>query len=266
MADPTPSNGIQAIAQAQRETKERVSEVESPTGTQYDRTVAKVFALFAQLDQQVADAIAANSYTKSQLDNPTTGKAPVVHTHPVADVTGTWNKPVENTTTVKTGDIYATQAPGYNITGTRVAAWWQTADGRGGTASSSEKYKTQISEADIDPRKILQAMPVWYRYKEAIEYAEYRRSCPAPLKCWNPEARAPQEVGMIAERLHELGLWAFVVYLREDDGMTLKLDADGEAIPDGIHYPNWSVALQVVVRYLDERITRIEDRLDAAGI
>lgn len=266
MADPTPSNGIAAIAKQQRETADRTSELERPTGTSYQQTAAKVFALFEQLDEQVAAAIAANSYTKAQIDDSLAGKAPTSHTHTQDQVTGTWSKDVNNSGSVTTATLFATGAPGYNITGTRVAGWWETATGRAGTASSSEKYKTNIMPAEIDPRQILKAMPVWYQYKEAIEYAEWRRTCPMPLKAWNPEARAPKEIGMIAERLHELGLWPFVVYKREDDGMTLCLDEDGEAIPDGIHYPNWSVALQVVVRYLDERITRIEARLDAADL
>lgn len=159
-------------------------------------------------------------------------------------------------------DVYATGAPNFNITGTRVAGWWETATGRAGTASSSERYKAEIVPLDIDPEAILAISPVYYRYREAIEHAEWRRTCGPPFKEWNPQAAAPREVGMIAERLHEAGLWQFVVYRRDDWGRPLR-DATGDAIPDGIHYPNWGIALQVVARWERDRRVALEGRVDA---
>jgi hypothetical protein len=81
-----------------------------------------------------------------------------------------------------------------------------------------------------------------------------------------PDRREPAtEIGMIAERLHEAGLWPFVVYKRDADDCPV-LDDNGEAIPDSILYPLWCVAQQVAIRHMWGKLREIEARLATAGI
>jgi hypothetical protein len=279
MADPKPSSdGLHALSRTLKATGVRMRELEKADGTQLADLVQRVNDALENLNAQVQAAIAANSYTSSQIDSKLGGKSDTSHKHDGADLTsGTIARPVSTTGGVTGGSVtggtvtsngnlngvtlYASGAPGYNITGTRVAAWWQSADGRAGTASSSERYKTHITAAEIDPEAILSVMPVWYQYTAALEHAEWRRTCGPPYTEWDPTAKAPLELGMIAERLHEAGLWPFVVYERDQWGR-LKRTADGEPIPDGIHYINWGVALQVVARWERDQRVALADRVD----
>lgn len=263
MADPTPTTGIGGIAKGQQELRERASELERGTGTQYDQTVAKVFALFAQLDAQVAAAIAANSYTRAQIDQAIAGRAAAVHGHDQNDISGTWTKDVV-APNVTGGNVYA-QSVSTNITATRVAVWARTSDGFIGTAASSERYKTAIRLAELDPEAIIAMEPVFYEYTAEREMYEKQTAGTVPY-AYLPDRRQPAtEIGMIAERLHEAGLWPFVVYRRDADDCPV-LDDNGEAIPDSILYPLWCVAQQVAIRHMWGKLREIETRLATAGI
>lgn len=142
-------------------------------------------------------------------------------------------------------NLYATAAPGFNITGTRVAAWLESATGRLGMATSSRRFKQDIVDAGLDPEAILGLGVKYFRY-----IADPRHL----------------NVGMIAEDLHAAGLWEFVQYEREvithvesvkgkpmgewsEDG-PLILDDDGQPIPFGIHYEMFSLAVLVAVQYV----------------
>lgn len=274
MADPTPVSGIGAISRQARQTMDRVSEVERPTGTSYDQTVAKVFALFDQLDDQVAAAIATNSYTKAQIEDKLAQRAPISHSHDQADVSGTWTKAVNTTgdvaaanvtgTNVTGGNVYA-QSVSTNITATRVAVWARTSDGFLGTAASSERYKTAIRVAELDPEAIISMEPVFYEYIAEREMYDRQVSGQVPY-AYLPDRREPAtEIGMIAERLHEAGLWPFVVYKRNRDDSPV-LDENGQPVPDSILYPLWCVAQQVAIRHMWGKLQEIETRLATAGI
>ena len=295
MADPKPyRDGLAELAGILAEARSRLRELEAATGTQTAGLLDRVNQALADIATTVQTEIAAQSYTREVIDQKDStlrtdlqagidGKAPAVHQHGAGDITsGTIARPVSTTSVTSSGDmrgatlygatLYASGAPGYNITGTRVAAWWQSADGRAGTASSSERYKTKIRPADVDPEAILDMVPVYYQYLAALEHAEWRRSCGPPYAEWDPTAKAPLELGMIAERLHEAGLWQFVVYERDPWGRLLR-NAAGDPIPDGIHYINWGVALQVVARWerdqrlaLTRRVDDFEQRLAALEI
>lgn len=158
-------------------------------------------------------------------------------------------------------DLYATSAPGNNITGTRVAAWLETATGRLGTASSSERFKTNLRPADIDPAVVLAMEPVLFEYVHELQERDRRAALPSPHAQWTPDYQVHTEVGMVAERLHEAGLHHFVVYERDAYGNAM-CDDSGHPIPRSIFYEMWSVAQQVVVRDLDRRLRALEERTD----
>jgi hypothetical protein len=120
-----------------------------------------------------------------------------------------------------------------DITTTRRAMWISSA-GVMGYASSSRTKKQDIIAATLDPAAILSIEPKHFRYIKAVEELG---------------SEAPVEIGMIAEDLHDAGLGDFVDY-----------GASGDI--EGIHYSNYVVALQVVVRDQAAKIAALTDRLD----
>ena len=94
------------------------------------------------------------------------------------------------------------------------------------------KTKQDIAPANIDVSKILQVTPKSFKYNVDVE--EYGLE------------NAETTVGFIAEDLNELGLNYFVRY-----------DETGE--PIAIPYEKYVVALQAVVRNLNDRITTLEN-------
>lgn len=200
---------------------DRLDELESPTGTQTAEAVAQIRTLVEDLVDTV-NALAASGVT--------------------------WEGPVLTAGDVNGGALYS-QTINTNITATRVAVWGRMSDGFLGTATSSEKRKANIRPLDVDPEAVLSIEPVYYQWIEQLEERERRAGLPASDPEFQADMHVSTEVGMIAERLHEAGLWQFVVYARNDDD-SLVLDENGDAVPDGIHYVNWGVALQVVARHL----------------
>ncbi|MEK6310280.1 MAG: tail fiber domain-containing protein [Curtobacterium sp.] len=98
------------------------------------------------------------------------------------------------------------------MSGTRVAGWWESATGRAGTASSSRRFKQDIEPANMDVNAILAIEVVHYHYIAEIR----KRDDPTFEDYVGPEYKVATEVGVIAEQLHDLGLWQFVVYQREN--------------------------------------------------
>jgi hypothetical protein len=215
-----------------RDIRDRLSELEAPTGSQTADTLATLKMLVEDLVDTV-NSLAASGVTWA-------GPVSTGGNVDAANVTGSGN--------VTGGSVFA-QSVNTNITATRVAVWGRTSDGFLGTATSSEKRKANITPLDIDPEAVLSIEPVYYQWIEQLEERERRANLPVDHPEYVEDMHVSTEVGMIAERLHEAGLWQFVVYARNPDD-TLLLDEHGDAIPDGIHYVNWGVALQVVARHL----------------
>lgn len=230
MADPTPAPGgdLGDLVQRLQDLGRRISELESPSGTQRYQSVAKLSALIDNIQQQLDDYIANDAYTKSQVD------ALVANPPSSVSVTGD----VTASVALRGQNLYATQAPGFNITGTRVAAWLESATGRLGTASSSRRYKQDEQPAGIDTDAVLSIEPKRFRYIEQVE--EYGDA-------------AAIEFGLIAEDLHAAGLSPWVVYR----------EVDGEILPDGVNYPMLVVAQQAAIRAQQAQIDALTARLDA---
>lgn len=139
-----------------------------------------------------------------------------------------------------------------NITWTRRAAWL----GNDGAIELGHTASTRASKQNITPaglaRDALLGIPVvLYQYR--VEVAKQRK---------DPEYRAAVEIGTLADDLHALGLWQFVVY-----------EGRGEAAkPVSVHYELLGLAgialgqilaaevdeLRGIVQGLAERVEAIE--------
>ena len=159
------------------------------------------------------------------------------------------------------GYLRGAAGPAFNISTTRVASWLRSSDGLVATASSSRRFKTNICPSGVDPLAILQIEDVLYQYIVEVR----KRDDPTSEEYVGPEYHVATEIGAIAEQLNELGLWHFVYFDRNPDG-TLMLDADGEAIPSGIHYQMLVMGVFPVLRMQQARLEDIEARLSAAGL
>lgn len=233
MADPSPGrDGVEWIADRLKELQGQVRDLQAPSGTQIYNSVSKLAAMIDDIQAQL-DAWTATRYTNTQIDSKDAAVAAQISPAIASAMSG----PINNGTsgTVRTGDLYAAQAPGFNITGTRVSAWIQSADGRLGTASSSRRYKQDIADAGIDPQVVYRMTPRQFRYIEQVE--EHGDA-------------AAVESGFIAEELEELGLTPWVVYR----------DVDGDVIPDGVSYPMLVVAQQAAIRDLNRRLEALEEK------
>lgn len=236
MADPTPAAGgdLGELVRQFSELKRKVADLESPSGTQRYQSVAKLSALIDDIQQQLDDYIANEAYTKAQVDariaNPPGSVAAAGNVSAGGEIIAT--------TALRGQNLYATQAPGFNITGTRVAAWLETATGRLGTASSSRRYKQDEASAGIDPVAVISVEPKRFRYIEQVEQVG---------------DDAAIEYGFIAEDLHDAGLYPWVVYR----------EIDGETVPDGVNYSMLAVAQHAAIRAQQSQIDALTARLDA---
>lgn len=229
--DPAPAPGFESaedklIAQIQA-LKGRIGELESASGTQRYQSVPKLEALIDDIQAQL-DAYNASRYTNAQIDSRIASPPSSVSVS--GDVTASASLRGQN--------LFATQAPGFNITGTRVAAWLESATGRLGTASSSRRYKQDEAPAGIDPDAVLGIEPKRFRYIEQVE--QYGDD-------------AAIEYGFIAEDLHDAGLFPWVVYR----------EVDGEMVPDGVNYSMLAVAQHAALRAQQTQIDALTARLDA---
>lgn len=273
------ADGLGAIRDTLAGIVRRLDELEKPAGTNKTNLTSQVETQLASIDTRVSNSIAANSYTKAQIDSKVASPGAITPT------TVSASGDVTTTTALRGADVYATSAPGYNITGTRVAGWWESATGRGGTASSSERFKTNIADAGLATearaQAILGCLVVHYNYTAELA----KRDDPTSPDYVGSGYHVHTEVGMIAERLHEAGLWEFVIYERVTDtetryrdvtaedgtvtqeayevilGDTLKLDAAGNPIPFGIHYELFGLAALAAAQYAYGKYTDLEARV-----
>jgi hypothetical protein len=147
--------------------------------------------------------------------------------------TSTLNLNTQGGTVVFGGLLDSNDTYANDITTTRRAMWISSA-GVMGYASSSRTKKQDIEAANLNVESILSIEPKHFRYIKAVE---------------DLGDEAPIEIGMIAEDLHDAGLTDFVDY-----------GASGDI--EGIHYSNYVVALQAVVRDQATKIAALTDRLD----
>jgi hypothetical protein len=128
--------------------------------------------------------------------------------------------------------LRSSNIPNFGVGAAGFSVFATSTEGRLGYSTSSKDTKEEIQKVDFDVQKILQVNPKSFKYKVDIE--EYGIE------------NAQTTVGFIAEDLDELGLSKFVRY-----------NEDGK--PIAIPYERYVVALQAVVRNLNNRIETLEN-------
>lgn len=118
----------------------------------------------------------------------------------------------------------------YNQTNTG-RAMFVAANGLYGIGASSRRFKENIVDADIHTDAVL---------KLAVRKFNYKKSFDETM---------PEDIGVIAEELVEIGLTDFVYF-----------DADG--VPDGVAYEKLALALIPLVQEQQNRLDSLEARLD----
>lgn len=246
---------------------ERMDELARFDASQYIRAVEKLTDLVEALPAQIDAALAVEVNTGNVN----------------ATGNGTFGGNVSGPNVVG-GNVFA-QSIATNITAGRVTVWGRTSDGFLGTATSSERFKTNIRPVDIDSKSaaICQIVVSYFEYIDEVR----KRDDPDYEFYVGPHHHVGTNMGAIAEQMHELGLWEWVVYEREmvyepgpidDRGQSeelflpgvwvehLKLDVNGEPIPSAIHDILIGWAALIVAQSNEKRLTAIEERLTAAGI
>jgi hypothetical protein len=125
-----------------------------------------------------------------------------------------------------------------NITG--INTFVQTNTGRAmfvnsgglyGIGASSRRFKENIVDADIDTDAVLDIRVRKFNYKKSFDES------------------MPEDIGVIAEELEDLGLIDFIYY-------------DSEGIPDGVAYEKLALALIPVLKKQQAQIDSVVARLD----
>jgi len=128
--------------------------------------------------------------------------------------------------------IQSSNIPANLLGGGAIDVYASSSLGRLGYISSSRDTKQEISDIEIDINAVLSIKPKQFKYNVDIDEFGIEN--------------APIETGFIAEDLDEVGLGRFV-----------QRGADGQI--KTIPYSKYVVALQAVVRNLNDRITALEN-------
>lgn len=118
----------------------------------------------------------------------------------------------------------------YNQTNTG-RAMFVAANGLYGIGASSRRFKENIVDADIDTNAVLDIQVRKFNYKKSFDET------------------MPEDIGVIAEELEELGLTDFIYY-------------DAEGVPDGVAYEKLALALIPVLKKQQVQIDSVVARLD----
>jgi hypothetical protein len=118
----------------------------------------------------------------------------------------------------------------YNQTNTGRAVFIAS-NGLFGIGASSERFKENIVDANIDTASVLDIRVRKFNYKKSFDENQ------------------PEDIGVIAEELEALGLIDFIYY-------------DAEGIPDGVAYEKLALALIPVLKMQQSQIDSVVARLD----
>lgn len=281
---PPPGNGFDQLIKRIADLEQAVRTLQRPTGTSVGSLVSRVDETLANIDAEVIDSINTNSYTKSVIDGKDSATLNSAVSTAVAQSNAFTLAGYTASGAISASDLFTRNGPTQNITQTRVSTWTRTSDGLVGTASSSERFKTDIEAVDLDHlRAILGVQVVHFSYLDEVR----RRDDPSFEEYVGPDYHVAVNIGSLAERLHEAGLWEFVIYEREniveqlpgeqnEDGSPgepvevivgdrLKLDDDGEPIPFGIHDILLAYSLIPIVADHEQRLAAVEARMEQAN-
>lgn len=143
---------------------------------------------------------------------------------------------------VRAGEMSSTV---YNrdLSGTRRSVWMGSPSSgmtELGWASSLSTKKQSFQDPGFTLEQLRAIPVVLYKYRKAVA-AEKRGEID----------HAPTEIGTLADKLHNIGLWQFVIYEGHGD----------DAKPQGVHYELLGLAAISLGQKLADRIDAIEERL-----
>lgn len=244
------------LAQSIQDLSNRLSELERPDQTQLVGLVAKVRAALEDLSEQVQIEIAANSYTKTQIDTKITSPGAITPT------TVTASGAVQGSTGRFDGGLYSTDARNFVVV-TNYAASWIDINGHFGISPSTLRFKKNIESwtpeqvealLDLEPRTYRLSIPprVIIRLNEedgtwVLDDNGYPVVDQVIPGHEDPDD-APLRHGFIAEELVEAGVGFLVV--RDDDGL-----------PVSINYAEFTIVQQAALRWLNEQRKQHDARL-----
>ena len=136
-----------------------------------------------------------------------------------------------------TGDITYSAAVD---TGTTYPLYWKSGTNLIYRLSSSERYKTDIQDAQFNYEALLQAKVRTFKNKKDAEE--------------NGLENAELTYGYIAEELEALGLTDFVVY---------EADENGNMRPESVNYMSMALASHEMLKVQDQKLKSLEARLEA---
>jgi hypothetical protein len=233
-----PSDPIEALAVEVKSLRSAIADLGRPTGTSIASLVDQVQAALANIDATVTAAIAANSYTKSQIDSKVASPGNISP--------GNVNASGQ---VVSASPIKSPGSHGYNVTTSYVAGWID-GDGTFGTSPSSGAVKVDLAViADADARKILGVVPYWGRYEwDAPD---------TPLKAF-----------VLAEDVQSSGFGPDVAPIVDgDEPRNIGTDDDPVMIQPGhawtVNYSQLVVPLLALAREQDGRIATLETQVAA---
>jgi hypothetical protein len=189
------------------------------------------------------------NFDASRIDSGTFADARIPNLDASKITAGTITRPVSTTTVTTSGLITSnsgiTELGGagistpsgnilaggtYNQTNTG-RAMFVASNGLYGIGASSRRFKENIVDADFDTRAVLDIQVRKFNYKKSFDDA------------------MPEDIGVIAEELEELGLTDFIYF-------------DAEGVPDGVAYEKLALALIPVLKKQQAQIDTIVARLD----
>lgn len=225
-----------------------IRDLSRPTGTSVASLVDQVQAALANINATVQTAIAANSYTKSEIDTKIASPGDITP----GNVTASGNL-------ISSGQVQSNGSPlkslpshNYNMNVGSWVAGWIDGDGTFGTSASSVLLKTGLVQmAADDVAKLLTIPAYWGRY------------------VWD-DADSPLKVFVLAEDVHAAGFGPDVapttsedMLLTMPDGSPILDDAGKQCvIPAGgawtVNYSQLVVPLLAGFQDLCTRVTALE--------
>lgn len=244
---PEPQGDLAWLVDELRGIRDRLAELETPTGTSMNSLVAQVQEAIANIDATVTASINANSYTKSEIDSRDALR--------VAKAGDTMSGSLTVNGQVDSAGSPLKSQPSYNYmvaTGYK-GAWIDGATYQIGYSPSAEVVKTDLTPMDDDAvRRLLSIVPFWGRY------------------LWDADDSEPKAF-LLAADVQRAGFGPDVAPVVEGeplrmvnaDGPVLDANGDEVVLPVGEAYSvNYS---QLVVPLL-AAVRSLSARLDAAGL